>query len=148
MNDIDWLQAITDDSTATIAVKAGISKRTLNHQIAREHLSVENVLAIAMAYDHHPLRALIDLGHVDPAWSQVPDVVGALRLASDYQIADEVLRRMLDGRAHTAFTTPVENLDTGHRDGPPTPHIVQFDPERSVADSSPFHPEENTDFDD
>ena len=108
MNDREWLANITSDNPAEISRKTGIPKRTVHYQIERGTFSIENILAIAEAYECPPLRALIETGHVDSAWEKVPDIVGALRLASDDQLTDEILRRLQLGS--TAYDTPVNEL--------------------------------------
>lgn len=95
MNINDWLSDLTGGATdKDIAAKAGISARTLQHQTSSGKLSVENALKISVAYKRHPLRTLIDFDVIDASWAQVPDVQTALRLATDVQLTEEILRRL------------------------------------------------------
>lgn len=104
----EWLDTITADGLNEVARVAGIPQRTLYNQLDKRSLSAENVVKIAAAYRVHPLRALIDCGLVDAAWEQVPDVEAALRLATDEQLTDEVLRRLKAGSP--SFDTPIDEL--------------------------------------
>lgn len=94
MNTTEWLANITDDSHTAIAAKAGISDRTLRHQIGKGSISVENVVRIANAYGQNPLRILINMGLADESWARIEDIEGALRRATDQQLTDEFLRRL------------------------------------------------------
>lgn len=145
MNPHEWLRSITDDGPNAIARRAAISERTLYSQLERGALSVPNILKVCRAYDSNPIRALIDWGHIDAAWASVPDVEAALRLASDEQLTDEVLRRLRIVRDHPLYDTPVDELALRRAPTPPT-----FDDGAGdvgslpmVADSSPDHPEED-----
>ncbi|MFD7040603.1 hypothetical protein [Rhodococcus jostii] len=80
-----------------------------NH-VTRGELPAESVIAIAVAYGLHPVGALVETGYLDPKYAQQIDPMFALRTVTDEQVADEVLRRMLDGREHRAFETPVGDL--------------------------------------
>ena len=55
MNHSDWVEQISDgDAINAIATKAGIVHRTFARQVERSRISAENVIAIAIAYGHHP----------------------------------------------------------------------------------------------
>ena len=145
MNPHEWLRSITDDGPNAIARRAAISERTLYSQLERGALSVPNILKVCRAYDSNPIRALIDWGHIDAAWASVPDIEAALRLASDEQLTDEVLRRLK--LIPPPPPDPPPNPPRPPPGGPPTP---AFDGGASdvgslpmVADSSPDHPEED-----
>lgn len=145
MNPHEWLRSITDDGPNAIARRAAISERTLYSQLERGALSVPNILKVCRAYDSNPIRALIDWGHIDAAWASVPDVEAALRLASDEQLTDEVLRRLKLIPRHPDYDTPVDELARRRASAPPV-----FDDGAGdvgslpmVADSSPDHPEED-----
>lgn len=110
-----WVEALPATTTREIAIRAGISERTLQHQMTTGRVTMENIAKIAVAYSIHPLRALIDTDYIDEAWSQVPDVTAALRIASNDQLADEILRRLNSAESAgmsepAAFTTPVDEL--------------------------------------
>lgn len=138
-----WIAQITTDSVRDIAKRTGISERTLHHQVSNNRISLENIVKVAVAYSRHPMSALIEWGYVSEDWSSVPDIESALRLASEDQLADEVLRRMKLAGDHEAFNTPVDDLAARRN----TPDVQPFDQDLAVADSSPDHPEEDTDFD-
>lgn len=89
-----WIAELTDDTAQDIAKKAGLPKRTVQHQLNTGRMSLENIVKIAVAYSRHPLRTLIEWEVIDPAWASVPDIEAALRLASEDQLGDEVIRRM------------------------------------------------------
>lgn len=124
MDSRTWIGTITSDAQNEVARRAGIPQRTLYHQLDRG-LSAENIIRIAVAYSRHPLRALIDTGHIDPAWSMAPDVESALLLATDDQLTDEILRRLTTSNAPSVFDTPIDELITPGSDY------------EAVADSSP-----------
>ena len=108
MNFGDWLKKITDDSIPAIAQKAGLSTRTLQHQVKNNTTNLENVIKIAEAYSVNPIRELIDLSYIDEIWARIPDIEGALRLASDTQLTDEILRRLESGS--DAYRRPIDEL--------------------------------------
>lgn len=145
MDITDWLTRVTDSQTpAEISDKTGISKRTIQHQISTGRMSIENLVRIGAAYGHHPIETLIEWGVIDAVWRTVPNLRAALKLAPEQWLSEEVLERMLRGVETAAFTTPVDELATRRA----TTH--QRSPlgiEEGVADGSPDHPEEDTDFD-
>lgn len=111
MDTNEWLNALTGGATAKeIARNAGISERTLQHQVQNGKVSVENAMKISVAYDRHPLRTLIDLGVVDKAWAHVPDVKAALRIAKDVELTDEILDRLNLANYDPIYDEPVDDL--------------------------------------
>ena len=142
-----WLDTITDDQPGTIAKKAGIPRRTLYHQLERGEFPIDSIIKITDAYGANPVEALMEIGVIDRVWANVPDIIAALRLASDEQLTDEILRRLK--RGSKSFETPVDEL-MERRSNKPTPAIraVSDDDLPYVADSSPDHPEEDIEFDD
>lgn len=113
MNTSDWLSQLTEEPLPDVAQRAGIAKRTLQHQVANDSISVENIVKIAAAYGVHPTRALIDWGIIGEEWATAPDVAGALRLATEEQLAVEVLRRMKVGLNSDVLTAPIDKLIGG-----------------------------------
>ncbi|MBC3186396.1 hypothetical protein H7347_07385 [Corynebacterium sp. zg-331] len=106
-----WIAQITEgDSEREIARKAGFSNRTLNSQLQRDRISAENVIAIAIAYGHHPVGALVDTGYLDEQWAQQIDPARILQEVSEEQLAYEVLRRMKIGAKTDYLTTDVNEL--------------------------------------
>lgn len=129
-----WLASVTDCATAQeIAAAADLPKRTVQHQISTGRMSLENKVLIGVAYGHHPLRTLIEWDIINPEWERIPDIDAALRLATEDQLADEVLRRMKIGVSSDAFTTPVDDL-ASRRSNVDVRHV---DTELYVADMSP-----------
>lgn len=106
-----WLETITHGATAQeMALRAELPKRTVQSQIASGNMSVENIVRIAAAYSYHPLRALIDWSVVDESWAMRPDVKLALRLASEDDLADEILGRLSQLPNGGALTQPIDEL--------------------------------------
>lgn len=138
----EWLRKVTDDTIPVIARKVGLSPRTLQHQVRNDIMNIENVVKIAEAYSINPVRELIDLGYISSAWEKVPDIEGALRLATDSQLTDEILRRLEAGSK--AYRRPVDELieerakkgnngNTGESIKDTKPHAVSsFDPDHDA----------------
>ena len=142
----EWLTEITDGASAgEIADHAHLPRRTVQHQISTGRMSLENLVAIAVAYSHHPLRTLIEWDVVNPEWERIPDIEAALRLATEDQLADEVLRRMKLGVESDALTTPVDKI--AHLDDrrPVTPTVTDEDEDAFAASDAPVEPEEGDD---
>ena len=144
-----WLETITDDQPGTVAKKAGIPRRTIYHQLERGTFPIDSIIKITDAYGANVLDALVEAEFItedEAALKEVaPDVVAALRLASDEQLTDEVLRRLRIVRNHSLYDTPIDELARRRAPAPPA-----FDASAGdvgslpmVADSSPDHPEED-----
>ena len=111
MDHIEWLSATAkDDSSRVIGRRSGVSFRTIADQIERGRISAENVIAIAIGYDVHPVTALIDCDYLPAQYATKADPVAALREVSEDALAEEVLRRMKLVGDHTVFTTPIDEL--------------------------------------
>ena len=132
----DWLQKVTSGASAQeMASKAEIPLRTLQHQLSTGRMSLENKIRIATAFSHHPLRTLVEWGVVDHAWESVPDIEAALRLATEEELADQVLERMKRGLSNDSpLDTPVDELMERRT-------IRAVDLGEYAADSSPVEPE-------
>ena len=115
-----WLETITADQPGTVAKKAGIPRRTIYHQLERGTFPIDSIIKITDAYGTNPIDALMEIGIIDRAWANVPDVVAALRLATDDQLTDEILRRLKLGSR--SFDTPVDDL-AARRSNTTTPAI-------------------------
>lgn len=139
----EWLAGITDDTAQDIADRAGLPKRTVQHQVNTGRMSLENIVKIAAAYNHHPLRALIEWEIIDPAWASVPDIKAALRLASEDDLGEEVLYRMKINPGATVGDKSVDDLAARRR----SPAVHPLHDDEAVADPSPDEPEEGLDFD-
>lgn len=106
-----WLHQITDDSVRSAAKKIDVAPRTLATQLEKGRISPENVIAIAVAYGHHPVGALVDTGYLDAKWAEQVDPARALRTVTEDDLADEVLRRMKLGVERDGpLDTPVDEL--------------------------------------
>ncbi|AKE41090.1 hypothetical protein UL82_04465 [Corynebacterium kutscheri] len=117
MNHVDWIGDVTEnESVRAVAIKAGIPQRTLAGQVEKNHITAENVIAIAIAYNHHPVGALVDTGYLEEKWAQQIDPMRALREVSEDDLADETLRRMKLGlTTGSALDMPLDELITLRR---------------------------------
>ncbi|WP_408911829.1 hypothetical protein ACKFRJ_10810 [Corynebacterium kefirresidentii] len=152
MKHTDWMNSTTgNESVRATALKAGLAQRTLANQIEKEHISAENVIAIAIAYGAHPVRALVDTGYLDEKYARTVDPLTALRSITEDQLADEVLRRMKRGLKTDEFTTDINEVETRRRSKQQKPVSIPDDvmPVSAVADDSPDEDEMRGDpFDD
>ena len=107
----DWFtQTTKSDTVNAVANKAGIVQRTLARQIERGHIDAENAIKIAIAYNVHPVRALVDTGYLEEKYAQEVDITTAIQTADEMVIVDEVLRRMRKGEASENFTKPADQV--------------------------------------
>ena len=137
-----WLAATTSDSVRNVAITIGLPQRTLATQVEKGRISPENVIKIAEQYDVHPVGALVDTGYLDKQWADEIDPVTAVRQLTDEQLADEILRRLREVRGdHTAFHTPVADLDARRSNTPPS----DVEPLPYAANRRPLEPEEGDD---
>ena len=90
----------------------------------------ENVIAIAVAYGHHPVGALVDTEYLDEKWASQVDPTHALKEVTEEQLTHEVLRRMKIGQANGALNTPIDELTENN--------VHQLKPHDAVADDSPI----------
>lgn len=146
----EWIKGIEEGLTPTVAAKtAGLSHTTVLRQMNRGGLSSESVIAIARAYKVSIVDALVDTGHINEDEVKIIGVIKALGYATNEQILNEMLSRVdpqatrmfhgEDGEITPSFSGNVHQLPD--RTIPPEWH------ELAVADSSPDHDEEDTDFD-
>ncbi|CAB0944770.1 hypothetical protein FRC0477_00706 [Corynebacterium diphtheriae] len=133
MKHTEWLHMIAGDSAVNaIANRSGIVPRTFARQVKDESISAENVIAIALSYDAHPVRALVDTGYLDEQYATEVDPATALKEVSEQDLANEVLKRMIKGLKTEALTVPIEkvyNLNEHRRSTPVSPPSV-----RAVSD--------------
>lgn len=137
----EWFNRITrSDSLRRVAELADISDRTLSRQLRAGEIDPALIIRIAEAYEESPVIALVDLGFMSSKWITEPGVVTALSRASDEELTDELLRRLnlLDGR-------PVDQV-AKERDAQLRSLPDNWE-DFAVADESPDHPEEDSDFD-
>ena len=150
MKHTEWLNQISKDGAVhAIAQRAKIVPRTFARQVERGEISAKNVIAIAIAYGAHPVRALVDTGYLDEKYARTVDPMTALRSVTEDQLADEVLRRMKRGLKTDVLTTDINDL-ASRRAGDPVSGasaslhddddgiVREFDwEEPHAADSSP-----------
>lgn len=152
MNNSEWLEKVTNSASVNAAAnRAGIVQRTLSRQVERGEISAENVIAIAIAYGAHPVRALVDTGYLDEKYARTVDPMTALRSVTEGQLADEVLRRMKLGLKTDEFTTDINEVEARRRSKQQKPVSTPDDvmPVSAVADDSPDEDEMRGDpFDD
>lgn len=128
----EWFTKATGDSVRNAAKQIDIPQRTLAAQLEKGKIPPENVIAIALAYGHHPVGALVDTEYLDEKWATQVDPTHALQQVTEEQLANEVLRRMKIGQANGALNTPIDELTTNNV------HPLHPDmPDDAVADSSP-----------
>lgn len=152
MNNSKWLEKVTNNASVNAAAnRAGIVQRTLSRQVERGEISAENVIAIAIAYGTHPVRALVDTGYLDEKYARTVDPMTALRSVTEDQLADEVMRRMKRGLKTDVLTTDINEVETRRRSKQQKPVSIPDDvmPVSAVADDSPDEDEMRGDpFDD
>lgn len=146
-----WIgRVIGEDSRRTAAKKIGVNDSTISRQISRTNtLSPEVVIALCREYGHPPVDGLVETGHLRTHEVEGVGVAEALAHATNEQILNEMLSRVdpqatrmfhgEDGEITPSFSGNVHQL--------PDRAIPQEWHELAVADSSPDHDEEDTDFD-
>ncbi|MFT3661962.1 MAG: hypothetical protein QM809_11330 [Gordonia sp. (in: high G+C Gram-positive bacteria)] len=94
MNFQEWLDALTGgDSLRTVATNTGVSHSTISRQLAKSKLDPELVIALARAYRHNEVDALVETGYVDSASVELAGIPVALGYATNAQILDEIRKR-------------------------------------------------------
>lgn len=124
MKHTEWLRVIAGGSAVnSIATRSGIVPRTFARQVEKDSISAENVIAIAVSHDAHPVRALVDTGYLDERYAAEVDPATALKEVSEQELANEVLKRMLKGLKTEALTEPIEKVYNinEYRKNTPTP---------------------------
>lgn len=107
----EWLETITSDSQNEVAEKIGIARRTLQNQLYGTP-KMETIVKISEAYGINPHQALTGLGYINAHWLRAlaTDVEATLIAATEQQLSDEVLRRMVRGLETDVLDTPVDEL--------------------------------------
>ncbi|WP_312715530.1 hypothetical protein [Corynebacterium flavescens] len=147
-----FTESTSGDTVNAAATRAGIVQRTLDRQLGRNEITAENVIKLAVAYGIHPVRALVDTGYLDEKYARAVDPASAIRMVTEDELADEVLRRMTIGVKTDALVTPADEL-AARRLETATPDVRgdeyddgtvrDFDyDEPHAADSSPDEQEE------
>lgn len=136
MDHSEWITEVSDHETINaIATKADIVPRTFARQVERRNISAENVIAIAIAYGHHPVGALVDTGYLEEKWARQVDPSRILQKVSEDQLADEVIRRMKLGIERSSpLNTPVDELAARRKSASGASD--------NVADAPAFDPDE------
>lgn len=147
MNFETWLdELIAPDSRRTAASKAGYSQSTISRQLDRGSLRPEMVIAMSRAYDHSPVSGLVETGYIEPYETEGVSIPFALEQATNQQLLDEIMRRS-DPEARYLFGPDEETIGLA-KDAEVLEFPAQSDwRDHAVADSSPDHPEEDSDFD-
>lgn len=144
----DWVDRVSNSaSNREISRMSGVPMRTIYNQIEKGNISAENVIAIAIAYGHHPVGALVDTGYLEEKWAQHIDPAHALRTVTEDELADEVLRRMKIGvEAGGSLDTPLDELaeqrskknsENYNKTSKESYDYLATIPNDAVADSSP-----------
>ncbi|MBY4212839.1 hypothetical protein HQO42_14710 [Rhodococcus fascians] len=101
----NWLdQVIGNDSNRAAADKAGIEQSSLLNRRKRGSITAEDVIAIARAYGHPVVEALVTTGFLTSDEAFESNMRSNLAEASDANLAAEILRRLQNGQAGPALT--------------------------------------------
>lgn len=145
MRHMEWFEETTRGSTVNAAAaKAGVVQRTLARQLDKGLISAENVIKIALAYDVHPVGALVSTGYIDSSYAEAIDPKTAVQLISEEDLASEVLRRMKLGRNTATLTTPISELP-GISTQSEVADLAQVRGSRYAADRRMREPQEGDD---
>lgn len=93
-----YKEAVPGQSVNAVSIRAGIPQASLNRRVRDGALTCEDVLAIARAFGVGVVKSLVDTGYVTRAEVQQYAVSAAVSDATDREIADEVWKRMVEGR--------------------------------------------------
>lgn len=133
MNHRNWYARLTDnEAERAAALRAGVTPSTLHRQLAADHLSAENVIALARAYGENPARALAATGHLDIQEITEFSVDEVGELLTDQQLI-RLLALRIDADPQAWFGTFGELADED---------AEVIDLGVYAADSSPDEPEE------
>lgn len=136
-------------SVRAIAARSGLDQSTLNRQLnGTNSLTVETVVAIAIAYDLDFAETFVAVGFITDAEARTFSRRYSLSQFADQDLTREIVRRLNDGTATTDITEPVspavvkevlDERDAGDHDD--VPYIgripTQEIPERLAADKRP-----------
>ena len=108
----EWLRRVTrtreneELSINGIALKAGTPQPSLHRRVKADNLSLDQILAICVAYRYDLIKALEENGYIDREQALQLKASVALSNATDQQIVDEILRR-LSARPAPDFEKPI-----------------------------------------
>ena len=144
----DWYDDLTNHAPRKAAAeRAGLPVSSLNLQYSRGEFRPETVIALARAYRASPVQALAATGLIEEDEAAPIGAAEVLRLATDQQLLEEVMRRIR--RAPVAWDFPLGDEPPVDSNGNVTPFRPVVDADLpAVADSSPDNPEEDIEFDD
>ena len=92
-----------------IAIRAGIQPSTFSRQLNGEvKMTVQTIIAIARAYNAAILPALIAGEVITEEEAREIAAGGSLTEATDRQLVEEMLRRVVEGEDHEELTDPVD----------------------------------------
>ncbi|GAA2178666.1 hypothetical protein GCM10009785_02190 [Brooklawnia cerclae] len=117
MNSIQWLRQVAPEAAnGAIAARAGLTRSTLNRQIAQGELKPEVVVAVARAYGKPVLEGLVSCGFITEKEAALKERMGleeVLAAATDEQLLRAILDRVgADGQVHHPLFD--EPLDSEH----------------------------------
>lgn len=151
-----WFDRLTGGASGrSAALKAGLPPATLNRQLSRGQLSAEFVIALCRAYNTHPVAGQVATGYLTPEEGNTLPTTEAARLMSDQDLIRELAYRVDSNPASWTgtFDEVVDMADAEDArivdfpDSGATPDDFRIIHDEAVADSSPDHDEEDTDFD-
>lgn len=93
-------------SNRSIARAAGIEPTTLNRQLDGD-VKVQTLVAICRAYRAPLLQAFLAAGYITNDEAAAMSNGAALTQATDRELVEEMLRRVVDSEAHPELTEPV-----------------------------------------
>ncbi|MCS5479776.1 hypothetical protein NYP18_08900 [Corynebacterium sp. YIM 101645] len=129
-NHKQWFIETTGNSSGRAAAElADIPPATLNRQLSKGELTAEFVIAIARAYHHSPVTALVSTGFITMAEVDGTSLGDALRFASDQELVRELAHRIDNEPAHWEGTFD----DVVDRSANPTLHAVPSDDDVEAA---------------
>lgn len=135
MEHTTWIEKVTQgDSAREIGRKTGVPFRTITTQINRNKISAENVILIAIAYDTHPVRALVDCDYLEAQYAATTDPSTAIKEIDDEGLAEEVLFRLTRKTQEESIAAPLNgtvssleerrNSNTSPEDVPPLRYVA------------------------
>ncbi|WP_104333782.1 hypothetical protein [Rathayibacter sp. AY2B5] len=99
-------------SLRSVALAAGITPSTLVRQLDGE-MKAATVVAICRAYGAPILPAFVAAGYISPDEARASISEAALRSATDRQLAEEILRRVIEAEGeHPELTDPISDEQT------------------------------------
>lgn len=108
MDITDWYRrTIGTDSHNAAAAKAHVNPSTVTRQLHDGRLGYDLIVPIARAYGADPIEGLIIAGLITQDDIDMHANRATLADATDAEIADEVWRRLTEGRAHPVFDRPM-----------------------------------------